>query len=154
VVAAQPLHSHDPALGQGLGRPLERLLALAEDVAARADEAEMGTAHRAGVGLGVEAAVGRVLVLLAAVVAHGEHGHGGGSPVVGDREDDRVAGTAVRAVDERVAVAPVGGVEELEQAVVAGGDVDAHGHGRSAHGPTVDDREPAPFVGRLRARTQ
>ena len=41
----------------------------------------------------------------------------------GNALDDREARAALRAVDERVAVAAVGRVEELAQAVVAGGDV-------------------------------
>ena len=43
--------------------------------------------------------------------------------VVGDAQDDRVAGAAGRAVDERVAVAAVGGVAQLGEAVGAGGRV-------------------------------
>ena len=77
----------------------------------------------AGVRLGVEAAVGRVLVLRLAARAHREAGHRRARPVVGDAAHDREARAAVGAVDERVAVAAVGGVEQLAQAVVAGGGV-------------------------------
>ncbi len=44
-------------------------------------------------------------------------------PVVRDAGDDREARPALRAVDERVAVAAIGRVEQLAQAVVAGRDV-------------------------------
>ena len=79
----------------------------------------------AGVRLGVEAAVARVLVLGPAALAHLEAGHRRQRPVVGDAADDREARAAVGAVGERVAVAAVGGVEELGQAVGAGGEVRA-----------------------------
>ena len=67
----------------------------------------------AGVGLGVEAPVGRVLVLGRAARAQLEAGHRRQRPVVGDAAHDREARAAVGAVDERVAVAAVGGVEQL-----------------------------------------
>ena len=51
--------------------------------------------------------------------------------VVGDGPHDREAWPALRAVQERVAVAAVGRVEELAQAVVAGGDV-GRDRGRAA----------------------
>ena len=89
---------------------------------------QLRAARRAGVGLGVEATVGGVVVLGLAGRAHREAGHRGGRPVVGHVEHDRVPRPAVRAVGERVAVAAVAGVVDLGQAVGAGGAVDAHGH--------------------------
>ncbi len=83
--------------------------------------------HRAAVGarvrLRVEAAIGRILVLRPAERAHLEPGHRGRAPVVGHAAHDREARAAVGAVHERVAVAPVGRVEQLPQAVLAGGRV-------------------------------
>ncbi len=73
------------------------------------DELKFGAAHRAGIGLGMEPAVCRVLVFPPAVRTHAESGHGGLGPVVGDVFDDGEAGTAVRAVGERIAVAAVRG---------------------------------------------
>ena len=60
--------------------------------------------------------------------------------VVGNASNDREAGPALRAVDERVAVAAVGRVEELTQAVVAGGDV-GWDQRRMARGDALDDPE-------------
>src|SRR5438046_2949869 len=71
------------------------------------------SARRAGIRLGVEAAVERALVLRAAGAAHLETVHGRERAVVWDAAHDREARPAVGAVDERVAVAPVVGVEEL-----------------------------------------
>jgi len=48
------------------------------------DEGEMRAALAAGVRLGVEAAVERVVVFGLALRAHGEGGHGGLAAVVGD----------------------------------------------------------------------
>ena len=82
-------------------------------------------ARGAGVRLRVEAAVARVVVLRAARRAHREARHRRQRAVVGHAADDREARPAVRAVHERVAEAPVGGVEELAQAVRARGHVGA-----------------------------
>ena len=82
-----------------------------------------------------------------AVRAHGEAGHRGGRAVVGDRQHDGVAGPAVGAVREGVAVAAVGRVVHLGQAVVAGAGVDAD---RDVGGPSpslarmAKARRPAP----------
>ena len=48
--------------------------------------------------------------------------HGRVRPVVRDGAHDREPGPAFRAVDERIAVAAIGGIEQLAQAVVAGRD--------------------------------
>ena len=77
----------------------------------------------AGVGLGVEAAIGGVVVFGLAGGAHWETGHGGLGAVVGDAAGDGEAGAAVCAVEEGIAVASVGGVEQLAEAVGAGGGV-------------------------------
>ena len=82
-----------------------------------------GPADRAGVGLGVKAPVERVVVLALAVGAHGKGRMVVSGPVVGDVADDGEARPAVGAVGEGIAVAAVGGVEQLAQAVGAGGDV-------------------------------
>ena len=74
----------------------------------------------------MEAAVGRVLVLPPAVVAEREPRHRRVRAVVGDGGDDREPRPALRAVDERIPVAPVRRVEELTQAVGAGGHVGRH----------------------------
>src|ERR671938_155723 len=57
-----------------------------------------------------------VLVLAPALGAHREAGHRRQRPVVRDADDDREARSALRAVDERVAVAAILGVEELPEA--------------------------------------
>ena len=103
--------------GDGVARPIGRRRA------GDSQQAGRRAAVRAGDGLGVEAPVGRVLVLGAAAVAHGEAGHRGAARGRRGRRDDRVARAAGRAVDERVAVAAVGGVAQLGEAVVAGGGV-------------------------------
>ena len=119
VVAAEPLDGDDAALAQDCDRLLER-------------DRQPRPAGRAGDRLGVEAAVGRILVLATAVVAQREAGHRRVGTVVGHRGDDREARPAARAVHERVAVAAVGGVEELAEAVVAGGHVGRDEGGRAA----------------------
>src|SRR5215204_1903474 len=81
------------------------------------------SADGAGVGLGVEASVGGILVLAEAVRAHSKARHCCSGPVVRDRAGDGEARAAVGAVGERVTVASVCGVHKLGEAVFAGSDV-------------------------------
>ena len=71
----------------------------------------------------MEAAVERIGVFVGATRAHGEILHGRCGTVVGQRPNDGEARAAVRAVDKRIAVAAVCGIEQLVQAVVAGGQI-------------------------------
>ena len=122
VVAADPLDARGSRPSRSAPRPRATASRRRRPRPARrraTSSVTDGPQHRAGVGLGVEAAVGRVLVLGAAGGAHGKAGHRGQRPVVGDAAHDREARPAVGAVDERVAVAAVGGVEQLAQAVRA-----------------------------------
>ena len=64
-------------------------------------------------------------------------------PVVGDAAHDREARPAVRAVDERVAVAPVRRVEQLGEALVAGRRVRRDRRVRHAAARARRDREAA-----------
>ncbi len=106
--AAEALDRDDPPRAQELlggGDRVGALAALAID-----HEAHLRAAARAGHRLRVVAAVGDLGVLGAALAAHREDAHRGLRAVVGDALDDGEAGAAVRAVDERVAEAPVLGI--------------------------------------------
>ena len=83
----------------------------------------------------------RILVLRPARAAHLEPRHRRQRPVVGDAAHDREPRAAVGAVDERVAVAPVGRVEQLAQAVVACRRVGSDGRVRAAARRARRDRE-------------
>jgi hypothetical protein len=99
-------------------------------------------AIRAADRLGMEAAVGGIVVFGRAGGAHGERRHRGQRPVVGDTGNDREPRPAVGAVDERVAEPPVGLVCQLGQAVAAGGTV-SRDQGPAAAGWVADsDGEP------------
>ena len=132
--ASAALGGGDGGVGpvDGTGRPFEP-----------EPRAAVGAGHR----LGVEAAVGGIVVLGRAGGAQGEVAHGRVGPVVGEPERDGEAGTAVGAVDERVAGTAVAGSKQLGQAVVAhgdvGGDEGAHGAGRLA----LDDPKAALVAG-------
>ena len=146
VEAADALHRDDRPAEQRAGGRLERVArARVLDVEpARVDEPHPRPAVGAGVRLGVEAAVRRVLVL-----ARGRPGTSRTPAIVvfgrsyGHAAHDREARTAVRAVGERVAVAPVGGVEQLGQAVGAGRAVGRDGGARLAARRALADREAA-----------
>ena len=74
----------------------------------------------------MKAAIQRVLVLKPAVLAHLETVHSRVAPVIRHVPDDRETGATVRAVRERVPVAPVVLVEDVRQTGVAGGYVGRH----------------------------
>ncbi len=82
--------------------------------------AELWPADWARVGLGVEAAVGRVLVFLAASRAERKLPHRRIGPVVRNVDDDGVARSAVGAVGEGIKKAAVGGIEQFFAAVGTG----------------------------------
>ncbi len=105
--------------------------------------------------LGMEPAVGGVVVFRRAGGAHGEPGHRGQRPVVGHAAHDREPRSAVRAVDERVAEPPVGRVGQLGQAVGARRGVrrdqgapsavalaGRYGEAGQPAGPDAPDRDP------------
>ena len=110
VIAAESLDGDDRAGAERRDALLER-------------NREPWPADRARDRLRVEAPVGRILVLAPALGTQRKAGHRRARPVVRDVDDDREARPALRAVDERVAVAAIGRVEELGEAVVAGRDV-------------------------------
>ena len=129
--AAEALHRHDAAVEQQLDRfrengvggfagiaPLRLLPALR-----KVHPADVRAAIPTGIGLRMEAAVERIGVFGGATRAHGEILHGRCGAVVGQRPDDGEARAAVRAVDERIAVATVFGVEQLVKAIVASGQI-------------------------------
>jgi hypothetical protein len=115
VKPAEPLHRDNAAF-------LEKANALADGIFHRElrslpiEEPTTRSAAGAGVGLGVEAAVLRVLVLATAIGAQGKRIHRGERTVVGEPSDERIAGAAVGAVDEGISKASVSGVEELREA--------------------------------------
>ncbi len=107
-----------------LRRPQRRVVSIC-----RQADRNSRPAFPAGIGLRMEASIGRISVFAGATRAHLESLHRSCRAVVRQRVDDGEARPAVRAVDERVAIAPVVGVEQLGQAIVAGGQVGRHQRG-------------------------
>ena len=120
---AETLDSDHLAAANGLNRIAQGRVVRGEHITGRAPQFEMRAAGGAGVRLGVEPAVTRVLVFSPAGVAHREPGHGGVGPVVGEGPDDREARSAVRAVRKGIAVAAIRRIIDLPKAVGAGGDI-------------------------------
>ena len=82
-------------------------------------ELQMRATIPAGVRLGVEAAIGRIVVFPLAREAHFEGGHGGARAIVGNVVDDREARAAIGAVDEGIAEAAVARVHHLAKTIGA-----------------------------------
>ena len=127
VKAAQPLHGHDLASCQGPARTPQRLVPTGHPCAVRRQQGQLRAADGAGVGLGVKAAVARVLVLASAVRAQREARHGGARAIVRHALGDGEAGAAAGTGGERVAVAAAGRIAHLGQAGGAGGEVGGEG---------------------------
>jgi hypothetical protein len=111
-----PFDSHDRASHQkvkGSAQGISR-----NDFSPSIHQPQGGAASRAGIGLGVKPAVGRVLILPAADRAHRKGSHGCLGTVIRDVSDDSESRAAERAVDERIAVSEVAGREELRQAFI------------------------------------
>ena len=131
VKAAKPLDGHDATCSEHRRAPLDdgvaclaRRANLRRGVVCRAlAPGDMGATGKAGIGLRVEAAVGGIGIFGGAGGTHGERAHRRVCAIVGKRIDDGEARPAVGAVDEGIVVAAVAGVEELAQAVGAGGDI-------------------------------
>ena len=124
VVASEALDGDDCPSPQHPGRPQDGVVRFRVQLVAEAVEQPYPrAADRAGVRLGVEAAVRGVVVLPPALGAHREAGHRGGGAVVGDLPRYGEAWAAVGAVGERVTVAAVLGIKDLSEAILAGGDV-------------------------------
>lgn len=119
--AADPLDGDNTAGPETRSRQLQGIAVYLPSL--RILEAEPWSAGRAGVGLGMETAVGRIVVFGLALRAHCEGRHAGIGAVIGHSPDDRQAGAAVAAVGQRIAVSPVGRIGDVGQAVRAEGGV-------------------------------
>jgi hypothetical protein len=84
---------------------------------------QLGATDFAGVGLGVEAAIAGIVVFLLTVAAKREPRHGGEGAIVGKGLDDAIAGAAMGAINEGIAVAAIVGVKEFFDAVGTGGEI-------------------------------
>ena len=84
---------------------------------------DMRTTAPAGIRLRVKAAIERVVVFGLALGAHGKRSHRGLRPVVRDATRNGKARPAVGAVQKRITIAAVGGVEQFAKTIGAGGGV-------------------------------
>ncbi len=105
-------------------------------------EPQVGATGRTGHGLGMEAAIARIVVLGRTGLAQHEAVHGGLRAVVREPACDGEAGAAVGAVDEGVTPAAIGGVEHFGHTIGTHGDIGRHEcAGRPGCG-ALDDAEP------------
>src|SRR5262249_44368440 len=139
VVAAEPLDRRDAARGDEAGARVDRVTADGDAILVH--QREPRPAGRAGDRLGVEPPVSVVVILARARGAHRKRRHGRARAIVGDVAHDGEARAAVRAVGKRVAEAPIAGVEQLPEAIVARRRIRRHER-VAAHGPlAIGDRE-------------
>jgi hypothetical protein len=114
--SAQSFDRDNRSLPQSGNGSSDRSLLLSQDFAFPADELNLRSTVRAGIGLGVEAPVRGILIFIPTPGAHGEGCHRGLRPVIGKVLDDGKARAAMRAIDKRIAVTTIGRVEQLTPA--------------------------------------
>jgi hypothetical protein len=83
-------------------------------------QANAWTALRASIRLGMETPIGGVMEFARAIAAHLKMAHGRALAIVGNILDDGKSGTAIGAVDERIAIAPIRRIEKLFETIVTG----------------------------------
>lgn len=74
----------------------------------------------------MEPAIERIVVFAVAFRAHRKSFHARRRAVIGQVFDDREPGSAIRAIGEWVSIPAIGRIEDLLQAIGAGGDVRQH----------------------------
>ncbi len=139
MIPTQPLHGDDSTVQENPCGTLERI-PVTDGGSRGVREAQSGTALRAGVGLGVEAPAGGVVVLLPAGKTQGERSHARPRTVVWDVSGDGEPGPAVRAVGEGIPEPAVPRVTDLGEARLTRGEVGGNGHRpRSLVAASLDD---------------
>ncbi|MPM33510.1 hypothetical protein SDC9_80086 [bioreactor metagenome] len=116
VIAANALDRNDLARVNVILKAFDRVAALRY---APREKRQRGAADRAGIRLGMKAAVCRIVIFALAGCALDKLPHARVYTVIGNILHDGEPRTAVGAVDEGVAIAPVGGVKQFPPAVVA-----------------------------------
>ena len=126
VKAADSFDGNDPAAFDHTARLFDRVSATQGCIfesSLAGHNIHLRTAVIAADRLRVIAPARRIMIFVTADPAHREHLHAGALPVVGERVEDCKARPARRAVDERVQVPPVPGIEQFPRAVIAGRDI-------------------------------
>ena len=106
----------------------------------RIGQPDGGTTDRTGIGLGMEAPIGRILILGRAGRTHLELGHAGVGAIIGDRANDAQPRPTMGAVGERIAIAAIARVGDLGGAGCTGCGIGNH-PGLHQTGPALDDAE-------------
>ncbi len=130
VVAADAAHGDDAARRAAPPAAAASAGALPSILDAGRAPVKRGTAGGTRQGLGVKTPIERVGVFGGALRAQREAIERGIRPIVGHGADQRVARSALRAIDEWVAVAARRRVAEFRQALIAGEQIRRHMHVR------------------------
>ena len=100
-----------------------------------------GPTDRTGDRLGVKSSVQWVFVLSAAIRTHLEFGHGGERTVVGQSLDESVTRSAMRAIGERVEIAPIGRVENFLETLLTTVEIRRDPNPGAMGSPGLQDNE-------------
>jgi hypothetical protein len=119
----QALDGNNASAAEQMGCLVEGLIVPGQNLAVCIPELEMRSTLSTGIGLGVEAAIARVLVFGLASLAHDEAAHGRVGAVVRQGLNDAETRPAVRAVRERITVTPISRLSDILQTISASGIV-------------------------------
>ena len=120
---AQPLECDDVTGRQTTNRFGHGSLVFRHHSAIRLAKGDTGTTLRAGIGLGMKAPAGRIVVLRQAMGAHLKMPHCRAGTVIRHPLDQTVAGPAIRAIDKGISVTPVTGIVQFLGALTTGSEI-------------------------------
>ena len=122
MITAKSLDRQNVALFQEFDRFTDRILCV-NLVFEVVEKTNMGSAILTGIGLGMKAPIGGIIILGLACRAHFKMPHRSFGPIIRNIVNDGVTGSAVGAIDKRIAIAPVAGLQEFSQAIVTNRDI-------------------------------
>ena len=140
MIAAKPFDSHNLTLADARRRRFNGIIR-SNRLATVIMKSDMRPAFVTGIGLGMKSPVGRVVVLGLAGSTHFKIPHGGLGAIIGDIIDDGIARPAIGAIDKRIQIAAISGIEKLLAAIITDRYVRRDQGGHPGLAPAFGDPE-------------
>src|SRR5688572_5818203 len=113
MITADPLHRDDLARRDALRSLLYGIITRGRFRAINGRQPDAGAADRTSIRLGMKTTARRIVVFTLALRTHSERPHRRIRAIVGQRLDDRVARSTLRAIDERITIAAISRIPQL-----------------------------------------
>ncbi len=127
MVSAQAFHGSDSARSNVFGEQRQRFRSR-DQRGISIQEPQCRSTRLAAGRLCMEPPIGRIFIFLPACGTERKSLHRGSSPIVRTAGDNRQSRPAMRAVQKRVAISPVGRIEQFVQAIATSGHVRGNQH--------------------------